>query len=115
MGATATAASDWSAMESSTACLDDRHTTGNFMTCALPAHTTFNRAFSLAASLPSCKARSGRDCYDDALCRFCFSTGDEFWALEAAMGISIPKCKVEKHDLNCPSKHDVDKWYKTGL
>jgi hypothetical protein len=46
---------------------------------------------------------------------FCFSHADEYWALEAAMGIKIPKCMEAASTLNCPKKHDVDLWHQSGL
>ena len=63
----ATATASWSSMDPSSACLDDSLSSA-FMTCALPAHTTYNKAFQLAASLPACSA-AHTDCYNDDLCR----------------------------------------------
>ena len=58
----------WSYMDDSTACLHDG-LSSTFMTCALPASTTYDNAFNLAASLPRCGKHS-EDCYDDKLCRY---------------------------------------------
>ena len=58
----------WSYMDDTTACLHDG-ASSSFMTCALPAATTYDNAFNLAASLPSCGKHS-EDCYDDKLCRY---------------------------------------------
>ena len=43
----------WSYMDDSTACLHDG-LSSTFMTCALPASSTYDNAFNLAASLPRC-------------------------------------------------------------
>ena len=47
---------------------------------------------------------------------FCFSHADEYWALEAAMGVSVPKCDpADQEKYNCPSKTQINSWRKNGL
>ena len=45
-------AADWRYMSSSTACIDK--STSTHLTCALPTHTSYDKAFTMAASLPAC-------------------------------------------------------------
>merc|ERR1711968_121323 len=105
---------DWNYMSQSTACIDTQFA-GSTLTCALPTHTSYDKAYTMAASLPKCTANS-YDCYNDKYCRFCFSHADEYWALEAAMGVSVPRCDpADQEKYNCPSKTQINSWRKNGL
>ena len=66
VGSAAAMPADWNYMAQSTACLDLQG--GRRLTCALPTHTSYDKAFTMAASLPSCTATS-YDCYSDTYCR----------------------------------------------
>ena len=58
---------DWNYMSQSTACIDTQFA-GSTLTCALPTHTSYDKAYTMAASLPKCTANS-YDCYNDKYCR----------------------------------------------
>ena len=58
---------DWNYMSQSTACIDTQFE-GSTLTCALPTHTSYDKAYTMAASLPKCTANS-YDCYNDKYCR----------------------------------------------
>ena len=60
---------DWNYMSQSTACIDTQFAgSGSTLTCALPTHTSYDKAYTMAASLPACTANS-YDCYNDKYCR----------------------------------------------
>ena len=60
-------AADWRYMSSSTACIDK--STSTHLTCALPTHTSYDKAFTMAASLPACNSGPSYDCFNDQYCR----------------------------------------------
>jgi hypothetical protein len=98
------------------------------LTCSLPKHTTYAHAFTLASALQSCDdsdfspikknswvvAATDTTCYDARLCRFCFKHTDEFWLLEAAMGIVVQKCPAvgapKGHTMHCPTVAQLTLW-----
>jgi hypothetical protein len=71
--ALATAAPAWHNTDEKTACYDAT----TKMTCAFPSGTTYDKAFSMAASLAACpngvavstESRATYDCYDENTCR----------------------------------------------
>ena len=65
-------AADWRYMSSSTACIDKSTASaqGKSLTCALPTHTSYDKAFTMAASLPACDSGALQyDCFNDQYCR----------------------------------------------
>jgi len=66
VGAATAMPADWNYMAQSTACLDLED--GRHLTCALPTHTSYDKAFTMAASLPAC-SKTSYDCYNDKFCR----------------------------------------------
>eukprot|EP00935_MAST-01C_sp_MAST-1C-sp1_P002527 g2527.t1 len=108
--AVASATEAWQFMSPDHACVDNKLR----LTCTFPLSTTYDKAFTMAASLPKC--RSGvYDCYNDKNCMFCFSHADEYYALEAAVGYKVPTCRSSNAHLNCPKHRDVQAWKQTGL
>ena len=67
------------------------------MTCTLPAHTSYDHAFSLVASMDKCddNVASNKGCYNEQLCMFCFPHVDEYYLIEEAMATPTPQCEAE--------------------
>ena len=88
-------------------------------TCTLPSHTSYDHAFTLAASLPKCTSSAlpyadSKGCYDEDLCMFCFDHVAEYYKIEQAMNLEIPTCN-ENHNMICPAKADLTQWTDTHL
>jgi hypothetical protein len=108
--ATASASSAWKYMSPDHACVDNELR----LTCTFPRMTSYDKAFTMAASLPACR-KGLYDCYNDKNCMFCFSHADEYYALEAAVGYKVPVCKKSRSKLNCPKHSDIQAWKQTGF
>jgi len=90
------------------------------MTCQFLAHTSYDNAFTLIASLPACASsaavqasQSPSNCYHEDYCMFCFGHSDEYYLLEESMGVVVPTCKVGQS--SCPKAADIHSWDSTGL
>jgi hypothetical protein len=106
----ASADSSWQYMNPAHACIDSRMR----LTCTFPSKTSYDKAYTMAASLPACTA-GVYDCYNDQNCMFCFSHADEYYALEAAVGATVPACPRAASHLGCPKKADLQSWQQSGL
>jgi len=99
--------------------------TDSDMTCTLPAHTSYDHAFTMAASLPACSGmtpvagtghKSPKACYDEQLCMFCFQHVDEYYLIEEAMGSVKKTCaNTGVNQMVCPSSADLQAWHGDGI
>jgi len=110
----------WAIMDESTACVELK-TDGHHMTCAFPRATSYDLAFGIAAESQACSATAATEesslkpCYDETLCRFCFHHPKEFYAVEAALGKTVPQCTTENTNLACPTSAALKKWHESNV